>query len=105
MFPQQSTVQHKLLKIVWRNHLECCGGVCLGEMLWYDYLFLVAILEFKSGKLAIAVFHIVYLLLLVGAPKIAVAPQMAVTLNTIHKFCQNRGIESTNFAKIVELNP
>ena len=74
-------------------------------MFWDDYLLLGAILEFKRRKLAIEVFHIVYLLLLVGAPKIAVAPQMAVTLNTIHKFCQNRGIESTNFAKIVELNP
>ena len=70
-------------------------------MFWHDHLFLVAILEFKSGKLAIAVFHIVYLLLLVGAPKIAVAPQMAVTLNTIHKFCQNRGIESMNLENYV----
>ena len=74
-------------------------------MLWDDYLLLGAVLEFKSGKLAIAVFHIVYLLLFVGVSKIAVSPQMAVTLNIIHKFCQNRGIESMNFAKIVELNP
>ena len=99
--PQPSTVQHKLLKIVWRNHLECCGGVGRRNMFWDDYLLLEAVLEFKSGKLAIAVFHIVYLLLLVGAPKIAVAPQMAVTWSIIHEFCQNCGIKSLNLEKTI----
>ena len=70
-------------------------------MFWDDHLLFGAIFEFKSGKLAVAVFHKVYLFLLVGAPKIAVAPQMAVTLNTIHKFCQNRGIESVNISKMI----